>query len=201
MLHTFDVDLSYTVTFITRRPEAPLILLFLSNHHLVHSTMQSSSSSSSFRQQFLPVPDSQIRARQHSAPSSTSLHASIWAPQPQSPGGIWPKDVQDYGDPTYPANAGLAEPRHGCFPVNDRPFTKEDVFGLPGGTRPISQTRVGAIGEGRQKELPFREAEVCQHFRAECRDHSRIHPHLQFIDRSSKYLCGMKACRVALAFP
>ncbi|KAL5535291.1 MPF1 [Sanghuangporus sanghuang] len=121
--------------------------------------MQSSSASSPFRQQFLPLPDAHIRARQHSAPSSTSLNASIWAPQPQSPGGTWPKDIQEYGDPSCLANNGLAEPRHGFFPVDDRPFSKEDVFGLPCGTHPITQTRVGAIGEGRRNELPFREAE------------------------------------------
>lgn len=134
------------------------------------TTMQSSSSSSSFRHQFIPlVPDphdAHNRARQRSAPSGTSLHASIWAPQPQSPGGIWAKDIQDYSEHAFLGDCRVGMSQHGFTPVADgRPMTREDVFGLPSGTHSPSQTAIGAIGEGRQKDLPFREAEVCQDFR------------------------------------
>ncbi|KAH8120074.1 ARM repeat-containing protein [Phellopilus nigrolimitatus] len=106
-------------------------------------------SSSASRQQFIPLlPDSHNRTRQHSAPSSTSLNASIWAPQPQSPGGTWPRDFMTLGKP------GL--PQQGFFPVvDDRPLTKEDVFGSSGGMHLSTQHDIGAIGDGRQKDLPF----------------------------------------------
>ncbi|EJD04201.1 ARM repeat-containing protein [Fomitiporia mediterranea MF3/22] len=123
--------------------------------------MQSTSSSSSLRHQFIPLlPDPHSRARQHSAPSSTSLNASIWAPQPKSPGGTWPKDTHGFAEHTVPSDSRPNVPQHGFFPVvDDRPFTREDVFGLPSGIKPPPQTGVGAIGEGRQKDAPFREAE------------------------------------------
>lgn len=124
--------------------------------------MQPSSSASAFRQQFIPLlPDSYNRTRQHSAPSSTSLNASIWAPQPQSPGGTWPKDVFSFDEHVGQTGGRSGLPQQGLFPVvDDRPLTKEDVFGPVGGTHLQSQKEVGAIGDGRQKDSPFRESEV-----------------------------------------
>ena len=129
------------------------------------STMQSSTSSSNcLGQQFIPLlPDAHNRARQHSAPSSTSLNASIWAPQPQSPGGTWPKDVLEFDEHSGSADNRLETAQRRVFPIaDDRSFTKEDVFGLPSTIQVPTQARVGAIGEGRQRDLPFREAEVCK---------------------------------------
>lgn len=123
---------------------------------------QPSSTASSIRQQFIPLlPDAyNNRARQHSAPS---LSQSIWAPQPQSPGGTWPKSIFSYND-----NVGLVDLQGSQAPStmplaeNRQPLTKEDVFGtLSGTSAPVPNRReVGAIGEGRQRDDQPQDADV-----------------------------------------
>ncbi len=120
------------------------------------------SSSSPYRQQFIPLlPDSYSRLRQHSAPSPTSA-ASIWAPQPQSPGGTWPKSLHSYANhhPVLGERRGLGF-RQPLFPISDeRPLTREDVFGPLGGTEQASRIPIGPIGEGRRKDNPLQDSNV-----------------------------------------
>lgn len=120
------------------------------------------SSSSSFRQQFIPLLPDQSRARQHSAPSLSS--PSIWAPQPRSPGGTWPRAILSF-DEAAALHGRFNRMLDGSFPVvDDRPVRKEDVFGPVGGTQLSDKKEVGAIGDGRQKDPAFPEADVRPRF-------------------------------------
>ncbi|KAI5121310.1 hypothetical protein M0805_003777 [Coniferiporia weirii] len=124
--------------------------------------MQSPSSASAFRQQFIPLlPDSCNRTRQYPpVPPSTSLNASIWAPQPQSPGGTWPKDVLAFAEHVGQADIRAGLPQQGIFPAaGDKPLTKEDIFGPSSNPHPSSHKEVGAIGDRRQKDPPLCDSE------------------------------------------
>lgn len=125
--------------------------------------MQSSSSASAYRQQFIPLlPDSYHRARQHSAPSTIS-NASIWAPQPQPPGGIWPGNILGLPDPqNHLEHGSVMTPLGFPLTISDNQLFKEDVFGQPPNTLLQNQKIVGAVGDGRRGGSPFREAEVSE---------------------------------------
>ena len=123
------------------------------------------SSASLLRQPFLPLQPND-RSRQYSAPSSTSLDASIWAPHAQIPGGTWPKDVQDVSDgatfsarlPDYPhISSGALSTFEDRVPPNGA-----SDFSVRGGlTKPVA---IGAIGEGRARDSQLnRETEVSVH--------------------------------------
>lgn len=125
--------------------------------------MQSSSSASTFRQQFVPLlPDSYHRTRQHSAPSATS-NASIWAPQPQSLGGIWPGN--SLGHPEHsgqPVRGSGMTPLGFPLSISDNPLTKEEVSGLPPSVL-LSNQKLDATTDGGQRVSPFHEVEVSAH--------------------------------------
>lgn len=135
---------------------------FLRSFSSTTTIAMQSSTSSAFRQQFIPLlPEAHSRVRQHSAPSSNSS-ASIWAPQPQSPGGTWPRSVFTLDD-SESEYTRVHCYNQGPVPANcERPRTKEDVFGPFGNTANAmpSRTVLGAIGEGREREGPSHEVDV-----------------------------------------
>lgn len=121
--------------------------------------MQSTSTSHS-RQQFIPLL-STPRSRQPSA-SSTSA-SSIWAPQPVSPTRTWPAAITSLSQ-TAAEHDGRQLQRANPFPVvDDRPVTKEDVFGIVGPAEGSHQKGVGAIGDGRSRETVSSENDVGGH--------------------------------------
>ena len=126
--------------------------------------MQHSSSSSLLRQQFAPLLPPNNRSRQYSAPSPTSLNASIWAPHAQSAGGTWPRDVPDLTDPlplharqqdySLPSSAGAHPAFDGRLPPGNGP----DFSAREAQSKPMA---IGAIGEGRARDSQLhRETEV-----------------------------------------
>ena len=116
---------------------------------------------SQYRQQFIPLLPEYARPRELSTSSSTSGSASsIWAPQNQSPNGTWPRNTYPY-DELAPQHLDHS-PQGQVFPANDRPITKEDVFGPPNVAPPSMRREIGAIGDGRQRGFPLDESDVCR---------------------------------------
>lgn len=115
-----------------------------------------------YRQQFIPLLPDYNRPRELSSSSSTSGSASsIWAPQPQSPSGTWPKNANAFED--VPSHEPKQSPEQDTFPAlnnSARPITKEDVFGPPNVTQPLIRRELGAIGEGRQRSFPLDSGDV-----------------------------------------
>lgn len=111
------------------------------------------SSSSHSDGPFLPLLSSP-RTRQPSATSTSSSNSSIWAPQPHSPGCIWPNSLLPLPSDRLRRPSPLRL-RSGIPPsTHEPPLTVEDVFGSSEHTVPQMPRTVGAIGDGRRKAGP-----------------------------------------------
>ncbi|TDL28065.1 ARM repeat-containing protein [Rickenella mellea] len=102
------------------------------------------------RQPFIPLLATP-RSRQPSASSSTSS-SSIWAPQPQSPAITWPTEIGSFLQSAHHDIIRASQDVHGQG-ADDRPATKEDVFGIVDNSDTPLKRMIGAIGDGRSREF------------------------------------------------
>ncbi|KAH9926472.1 armadillo-type protein [Fomitopsis serialis] len=86
---------------------------------------------------------------------SRSIHASIWAPQPQPSETAWTKAIDSFTRVDSNGHPIRPDPRR----TSSFPSTCEDLFGPPGADSRMRR-HVGAIGDGRKKGSPTLEQVV-----------------------------------------